>query len=43
MLAPFKTALIKAEHLGINNSIKNINLSSKENLSDILIGMEKYN
>jgi hypothetical protein len=26
MLAPFKTALIQAKHLQINNSIKNANL-----------------
>jgi hypothetical protein len=29
IFTPFKTALIKGEHLHINNSIKNINLSSK--------------
>jgi hypothetical protein len=43
IFTPFNTALIKAENLGINNSIKNINLSSNENLCGILIRMEEFN
>jgi hypothetical protein len=39
ILTPFKTALIQAEHLSINNNIKNINLSSEYYLFDILIRM----
>jgi hypothetical protein len=42
MLAPFNAAFTKTEHLHIDNSIKNINSSSNEYLSDILIGIEEF-